>query len=161
MKYCLIIAGLFPILAKSQDCKVFRETDPYTKETKLSSGFINLQSGTVSIDADSKEIDFYFVVSGKCFDDASNVFIYFEGNKSKTTIRNAGSMNCEGDFHFKFRNGAVTPTVLGKLASQPVAQFIFTGNDKKQVTVSLLPEQQKIFMDAVVCITTQGKTIAK
>lgn len=152
---------LFPLFLSAQDCKISRETDPYTRETKLSSGFITLQGATVTIDADSKEIDFFFAIPDKCFSDESTVFIFFEGSKIKTTYRNAGSMNCDGYFHFKFRNGTATPTVVQKLGSQPVAQFVFTGNDKKQVAITLLPEQQKIFMTAASCISTEAKTLIK
>jgi hypothetical protein len=161
MKPILLIVCLLPLLAGAQDCKLLRESDPYTKEMKLSSGFINLQAASVTIDADSKEIDFFFVVNDRCFNDASTVFIFFEGSKAKTTNRNTGSMNCDGNFHFTFRNGASTPTVLQKLSTQKVAQFIFTGNDKKQIVVGLLPDQQKIFMEAVACVVKEGKILVK
>lgn len=161
MKWILFAGCLFPLFLAAQDCKILRETDPYTKETKLSSGFISLPGSTVTIDADSKEIDFFFVVPDKCFSDASTVFIYLEGSKIKTTYRSAGSMNCDGYFHFKFKNSTVTPSVVKKLASQHVTQFIFTGNDKKEVAVTLTPDQQKIFMTAVNCIVTEAKTLIK
>jgi hypothetical protein len=161
MKLLLLGGCLFPLFLLAQDCKILRETDPYTKETKLSSGFISLPGITVTVDADSKEIDFFFVVPDKCFNDASTVFIFFEGSKVKTTYRNAGSMNCDGYFHFKFRNSTATTGVLQKLGTQHVVQLVFTGNDKKQVTVNLLPEQQKIFMAAANCIVTEAKKLIK
>lgn len=161
MKSFLIILLLLPLFISAQECKLVRETDPYTKETKLSSGFISLQQATLSVDADSKELDFFFVVDGKCFNDASTVFIYFEGSRAKTTYRNGGSMNCDGYFHFRFRNSTVIPTVVQKLSTQKVTQFIFTGNDKKEMIVSLLPEQQKILMEAVTCMAAEAKTLIK
>jgi hypothetical protein len=145
----------------AQECKILRETDPYTKETKISSGFINLQGGVLSIDADIKEIDFFFEVTGKCFNDASTIFIFLEGSKIKTTYRNTGSVNCDGYFHFKFKNGTTTPTVLQKMATQKTVQFIFTGSDKKETIVSLLPEDQKIVMEATACIVAEAKTLIK
>lgn len=166
MKFLMTILLLSPMFLPAQqpvptDCKLMKETDPYTKETKLSSGFITLQGASLTIDADSKEIDFFFTVPDKCFSDASTVYIYFEGSKIKTTYRNNGSMNCDGFFHFKFRNGTVTPTVLKKLAAQKTAHFIFTGNDKKETTVALLPDQQKALMDITACMIEESKTLIK
>lgn len=159
----LLLSSLF-LSAQSPapvDCKLSKETDPYTKETKLSSGFITLQGASLTIDADSKEIDFFFTVPDKCFSDASTVYIYFDGSKIKTTYRNNGSMNCDGFFHFKFRNGVTTPTVLKKLATQKAAHFIFTGNDKKETMVDLLPDQQKVLMDLTACMIEESKTLIK
>ncbi len=161
MKFFLLFLFLLPLFATAQDCKVIRETDPYTKETKVSSGFVTLQRATVSIKADSKEIDFFFIVEGKCFNDMSTVYIFFEGNRVKTTYRNGGSVNCDGYFHFKFRNTANTTGPLQKLSTQKVAQFIFTGNDKKEMIVSLLPEQQETLMQAAACVSTEAKTLIK
>lgn len=162
MKSILLITCLFPLFLSAQECKVLTETDPYTKETKMSSGFISLQGGaSVSVEADSKELDFFFIINDKCFNDASAVVVYFEGSKQKTTYRNSGSMNCTGYFHFKFRNGTVTPTQAQKLATMKVSQLVFTDSDKKQVTVSLTPEQQKVFMESAACVTTEAKKLIK
>jgi len=166
MKYIVIIAFLLPLFIAAQDspataCKLIIETDPYTKEIKLSSGFISLQAASLTIDADNKEINFFFTVPDACFSDASTVFIFFEGSKTKTTYRNTGSMNCDGYFHFIFRNGLATPSVLQKLATQKTANFIFTGNDKKPVTVSLLPDQQKMLMESAACIISESKALIK
>lgn len=165
-RFSIPILILFPFLLSAQDqaadaCKLAKDTDPYTKETRLSSGFISLQGASLTIDADSKEIDFFFAVSDKCFSDASTVFIFFEGSKVKTTYRNNGSMNCEGNFHFIFRNGTTTPTVLKKLASQKVANFIFTGTDGKTTAVGLLPDQQEILMKMTACILDEAKALIK
>ena len=161
MKYLFLLAGLLPVFVSAQDCKLSRETDPYTRETKLSSGFVSLAGSSVTIEADSKEIDFFFIVPGKCFSDASTLYIYFEGSKVKTTYRNAGSMNCDGYFHVKFRNSTVTPTVVKKLGSQKVTQFVFTGNDKKEMAVTLSADQQTVFMQAVSCMADEAKTLIK
>jgi hypothetical protein len=158
----MFFAGLFlPLFIAAQDCKVLREADPYTKETKLSSGFISLQGATVTIDADKNEIDFFFVINDKCFNDASTLVVFFEGTKVKSTYRNSGSMNCEGYFHYKIKNGLVTPTAVKKFATQKVTQLVFTGDDKKQIVVSLQPDQQEIFMKSSECISTEAKTLIK
>jgi hypothetical protein len=166
MKYMTFLSLLFPLFIAAQDtipagCKVLKETDPYTRETKFSSGFISLQGGSLTIDADSKEIDFFFIVPDKCFDDESTVFIYFEGSKVKTTYRNTGSMNCDGNFHYIFRNGLATPSVLNKMATQKVTSFVFTGTDKKQVIISLLPDQQIMLRDATACMVAESKALIK
>ena len=164
IKYLYIFVVLLPLATTAQDsarleCKLAKDTDPYTRETRLSSGFISLQGASLTIDADKKEIDFFFAIPDRCFSDASTVFIYFEGSKTKTTYRNTGSMNCEGYFHFIFRNGTTPPTVLKKLASQKVANFVFTDNDKKTVIISLLPDQQKKVMDAAACIVQESQSL--
>lgn len=161
MKFILPVVCLFPVLVQAQDCRISRETDPYTRETKLSSGFISLPNGSVSIDADSKEIDFFFVVPDKCFNDASTVYIFFEGNKTRTTYRNAGSMNCDGYFHFTFRNSRTTTGVMQKLSSQKITQVIFTGTDKKETIISFLPDHQKVFMEAAACVVEEAKTLIR
>jgi len=168
MKFVSLILLFFPLLMSAQNastpaCKLIKETDPYTRETKLSTGFISLQIGaSLSIDADGKELDFFFTIPDECYNDASTVFVFFEGSKVKATYRNTGSMNCEGYFHFNFRNGAGTPSGLQKLATQKVSSFVFTGNDKKKpVTISLLPDQQKEFMEAAACMIAESKALIK
>jgi hypothetical protein len=163
MKAVLVVCILFShFLTLGQDeCKLVKEADPYTKEIKLSSGFISLQGGTVTIDADNKEIDFFFVINDKCFDNLSTVFIYFDGSKIRTTYSNAGNMNCTGYFHFKYRNSATTQTVMKKMATQKTAQFVFKGTDKKETIISLLPEQQEIFMKAVACMAAEAPKLIK
>jgi hypothetical protein len=167
MKYFTLLICIFPLVAWSQApatapaCKLIKETDPYTKETRFSSGFIPLQGGSLTIDADSKELDFFFVVPDKCFASDATVVIYFEGSRNKISYRNTGSMNCDGNFHFIFRNGAATPSVLQKLATQKVSSFVFTGSDKKAVTVSLLPDQQTSFQQITSCMVTESKALIK
>lgn len=161
MRILIVLTFLLPLMAHAQDCKLSRETDPFTKETRLSSGFLTLQGGTLSIDADSREIDFFFVVPGKCFNDQSTVFVFFEGSKSKATYRSSNSMNCEGYFHYVFKNSANTPLPVQKLGTTKVTQFIFTDSDKKQVVISLLPDQQDAFMSAVNCVVNESKKLIK
>ena len=164
MKYiCITLFALLAIAgtAFSQDCKLIRETDPYTKETKISTGFLTLQGGTLNIEADSKELDFFFSLPDRCFEDESTVFIFFEGSRTRTSYRNAGSMNCDGYFHFKYRNNASTNTVLNKLSTMKVSQLIFTDRDKKEIVVALLPAQQQALMEATACMVTESKTLIK
>ncbi|MET0635402.1 MAG: hypothetical protein ABWZ25_05215 [Chitinophagaceae bacterium] len=156
---CAFLAG--PAAAISQDCKLLRDTDPYTRETRISTGFLTLQGATVNIEADPKELDFFFSLPDKCFEDESTVFIYFEGSKARTSYRNAGSMNCDGYFHFKYRNNTTTNTVLNKLATMKVSQLIFTDRNKKEIIVALLPDQQAALMQSTACIVKESKTLIK
>ncbi len=165
MKLISLVLVLVSLLSASpvfsQDCKLLRETDPYTREAKLSTGFIALQNASVTIDADSKEIDFFFTLPDKCFEDESTIFIFFEGTRTRTTYRNQGSMNCDGYFHFKYKNTESPNFVLKKLASMKVTQFVFLPRDKKEVTIALLPDQQEALMKAADCIIKEGNGLIK
>lgn len=164
MKFTLLAGCLLPLFLAAQDakdCKIHREKDPYTKETRLSTGFMTLQGGTVSIEADKTEIDFFFVIPDKCFNDDMTVQIFFEGSRAKTTFRNAGGMNCDGYFHFKFKNGQVTPTAVKNLSTKKVTQFIFNPEDKKPLVITLRPDQQDIFMNGAACMAEEAKTLIK
>src|SRR5687768_6031958 len=137
MKKALWILLFLPVFAQAQDttvraqCKIIRETDPYTKASRLTTGFIKLEGGSVSIDADQYEIDVLFSINGadKCYDNNSTAWIFFEGVKTKLTNRNGGTMNCEGLFHFIFKNSNSVTTVLQKLMNEKVSHITFIGNN--------------------------------
>jgi hypothetical protein len=161
--FSIFISLLLATPAVAQDCKVNKTTDPFTKETRLSSGFIRLGDGSVTIDADAREVDFLFSLPGadRCYDNNSTAYIHFEGTKSKTMFRNGGSMNCEGLFHFIFRNSASTTSQLQKLMTQKVSHIVFTGNNKKEHIVTLDSTQQKSFMDFANCVVLEAKGLLK
>lgn len=163
MKNTLIFLFLLPLFAGAQDCKLIRETDPFTKESKLSTGFIFLGGGSVTIDADSKEIDVLFSIEGtdKCFDNNSTATIFLEGVKTKINSRNGGTMNCEGLFHFMFKNSSATPSLLQKLMTQKINHIVFTGNNKKESTINFSPALQQKFMAMATCLVTEAKTLIK
>ena len=163
MKYIIGICLLFPLYTGAQDCKLNRETDQYTKETKISTGFIGLGRGSVTIDANSTEIDIFFSLEGvdKCFDYNSTAAIFFEGTKLKMINRNGGSMNCEGLFHFIFRNTATTSSLLNKITTQKINHIVFTGNNKKESTVTLSPADQQTLMTLANCLVNEAKTLIK
>lgn len=169
MKHLLSLLFLVPVFLSAQDstkaaCKLIRETDPYTKETKLSTGFIFLDGGSVTIDADSKEIVFLFSIEGpnRCFDDNSTADLFFEGLKSKTMSRNGGTMNCEGLFQFVFKNSRSNPTtVLQRLLTKKTTQFIFTGNTGKPITVTVGPKEQEALMTLANCLVNEAKALIK
>jgi hypothetical protein len=164
MKSLLLIVFSFPLLLAAQDCKLIRETDPYTKQTKLTTGFIYVDGGSVTIDADSKEIIVLFSLDGaeKCFDDNSTAEVFFEGLKSKTLSRNQGTMNCEGFFQFVFRNSNSNPTtMLQRIMTKKITHIVFTGNGKKPVTVNVGPKEQEIIMAKATCLVNEGRSLIK
>ena len=168
MKQILTIVFLLPLFLAAQDpiaigCKLTRETDLYTKETKLSTGFIFLDGGSVTIDAGSREIDVLFSIEGadKCFDNNSTAAIFFEGVKTKLNNRNGGTMNCEGLFHFVFKNTASTTTVLKKMMTMKINRIVFTGNNKKETTVTIGHAEQETLMALATCLVNDAKTLIK
>jgi hypothetical protein len=163
MKYLLAAIILVPVLGFSQDCKVKKTTDPYTREIKLSSGPIQLQGATLSIDADNKEVDFFFSVDGKekCFSDASNIVIVYEGTRVKGNFRNNGPMNCDGIFHVIFKNQVTTPALLQRLLTQKITSIEFVSNTKTKTLVSFSPEEQQSLMTRGECLVKEAKTLIK
>jgi hypothetical protein len=169
MKKILFAILLLPFCAMAQDtaanqCRLIKETDPYTKEIKLSTGFVFLDGGSVTIDADSKEIIVLFSLDGpeKCFDNNGTADVFFEGIKSKTMSRNAGTMNCEGLFQFVFKNTHNTPTtLLQRICTKKITHILFTGNGKKPVTVNVGPKEQEALMALANCLVTEGRTLIR
>ena len=162
MKTLVLAFFMLPFLLHAQDtCKLKNHTDPYTKLRQLSTGFIPLQGGSLNIDASKPEIDLLFSLKGinKCFTDASTAAIYFVGSKAKQMQRNGGSMNCEGLFHFIFRNTTSPPFLLRKMATTKIEKIVFTGNDKSETTLILTPEQQQMVMALTNCIILQAPTL--
>lgn len=164
MRVNLVIGGIIAILFSlgntvvvAQECKLISETDPYTKLTKISSGFIELSGAAVTVDADKKEIDLLFSFkTDRCFDDECTAMVYFAGTKLKLNLRNSGSMNCEGLFHFIFKNSTSVNYQLKKLATMKLSHVVFTDRDDKEIPVQLNPEMQEAFQRAVQCISTEA-----
>ena len=163
MRFLFALIFLFPLLVVAQDCKLNRETDPFTKETKISTGFLALDGGSVTIDADAGEIDILFTLEGadRCFDNNSTAAIFFEGTKLKLNSRNGGSMNCEGLFHFVYRNTATPPSMLNKIMTQKINHIVFTGNNKKEATINLSAIDQQALMTLATCLVNEAKTLIK
>lgn len=169
MKKLFAIFLLIPIFSRAQDttapaCKLIKETDPYTKEIKLSTGFIGLDGASVTIDADSREIIVLFSLEGaeKCVDNNSVADVYFEGLKSKTMSRNAGTMNCEGLFQLIFKNTRNSPTtMLQRILTRKITHIIFTGNSGKPFTVNVGPKEQEALMSLANCLVTDAKSLIR
>ena len=163
MKGNWMLALLFPVFTVAQDCKLSKETDPFTKETKLSTGFMFFSGASLTIDADSKEVDLLFSIEGanRCFYNNSTAVVHFEGSKVKMNLRNAGTMNCEGLFHFIYKNAVNTTTQLQKLTGQKVSQIVFTDNNKKNITVTLTGKDQELLISLGTCLVTEAKTLIR
>ena len=163
MKRIQLILMILPFYGLGQDCSIKRSTDPYTKETKVSTGLIELQGASLAIEADSKEIDFFFSMTGveKCFSDASTAVVVYESTKMKGNYKNGGPVNCNGFFHIIFRNGPATPALLQRLITQKITSIQFTGNDKSQTTVTFSPEDQLALMAKADCLIKEAKTLVK
>jgi hypothetical protein len=159
MKYLITALFLLPLTSIAQDCKFKLDKDPYTKEEKLSSGFIDIGTAKVSVVATKTEIDFLFSLGkGNCYDDDCTAAISWSGTKSKTNVRNTGPMNCDGLFHFNFKNQASTPTNLQNLGGKNIASIKFTDNTKKDVVITLTEEQQTALKNLATCIVNEAKT---
>lgn len=163
MKHLLLVIFSFPFFLAAQPCQLIKEADPYTKEAKLSTGFIFLNGASVTIDADAKEVDLLFSIEGanRCFDNNSTAVVYFEGTKLKLNLRNAGTMNCEGLFHFIYKNAVNTNSQLVKLTSQKINRIVFMGNDKKEINILLSPEAQERMVTLGTCLVNEAKTIIR
>jgi len=159
MKYILILLFLMPIISVAQNCNLKTTRDPYTKEIKITTGMVTLNSGQYSIEATKTGIDFMFSLQGKCFDDASTASAFFEGTKLKTNFRNSGTMNCDGLFHISFRNTNPTQTALQNLGSKKVSSIRFKDNTGKETGISLTADQQQTFMDYISCIITESQKL--
>ena len=164
MKRLIALILLLPLFSFAQDCKLKKTKDQFTQEPKLTTGFVPFSATLLSIEADSKEIDFLFSLSdkseSKCFDDASTISFVLEG-KQKANFRNTGTMNCEGLFHVTFKNLTTTPGVLQRLTSKKITAISLTGNNKTVTTISLGPTQQQELMDLIACAVKESKTLIK
>jgi hypothetical protein len=163
MRYIPVFLLFLPLCSIAQDCKLKKNSDPYTKEIRLSTGLISLQGTSLAIEADSKEIDFFFSMDGKekCFNDASTAIVVYEGVKVKATFRNGGPVNCDGFFHILFKNGVSTPPLLQRLTTQKIISIQLTGTNKTLTTVTLSTEEQEKIIALGNCLVKEAKTLLK
>lgn len=167
MKYIFAALFLFPLGLFAQDCTLKKQIDKFSNQPKITTGFFPLSTGmdrvVVSIEATATDIDFLFALARgeeqKCYDDASTAQVSYDSTRYKTTYRNSGSMNCEGLFHFNFRNTATPASNLKRLATTKVASIVFTGNDKSVTEVKLTEEDKVKLMDMANCIIHEAKTL--
>jgi hypothetical protein len=164
MKNFFSLLLLLPFFAFAQNnCVIKKTKDQFSQEPKLSTGFLELNTGSLSVDADAREIDFFLAMKNlnesKCFDDASTVSVQFDESRSKLNFRNTGTMNCEGLFHFTFKNAAVPPSALQRLATKKVTSFTLTGRNDVKTVITLTEEQKEKLMQMISCLVTEAKTL--
>jgi hypothetical protein len=166
----IFIAAFFllPFLGLAQDtCQLKKTTDPFTHQTKISTGFVPFTANgvqlSISIDATPTEIDFFlwFTKDQKCFDEASTIQVNFEGDRYKLNLKNTGSMNCQGAFHFTFKNSANTPAQLQRLVDKRINLFHITGPNKTITDVSFSEEQKTQLHRMAACVVRDSKTLLK
>jgi hypothetical protein len=165
---CIAILFLLPFLVSAQDtCQLKKTTDPFTHQTKISSGFIPFTANgvqlSISVDATPTEIDFFlwFTKDQKCFDESSTIQLNFEGDRYRLNLRNAGSVNCQGAFHFSFKNSANTPPQLQRLLDKRVNSLRVTGPNKTITDVSFSEEQKAQLFRMANCVVRDSKTLLK
>lgn len=159
MKYLFLFLALIPATLFAQECTLKREKDQFSQQERLTTGFIQFTNSKLSITADSKEIDFFFSVgAGKCFDDAATLAVVFDDGRTKLNLRNTGSMNCDGLFHFTIRNTPTPNYNLQRLAAKKVKAMTLTSG---KVTTSILlnESQQQALQTAADCMAKEAKTL--
>jgi hypothetical protein len=159
---------LFTLFSLAQDtCQFKSYTDPFTHQTKISTGFLPFTANgvqlSISVDATPTEIDFFlwFTKDQKCFDEASTIQVSFEGDRYRLNLKNTGSMNCQGAFHFSFKNSANTPPQLQRLLDKRVSSLRITGPNKTITEVSLSEEQKAQLLRMASCVVRDSKTLLK
>jgi hypothetical protein len=162
MRYIILLACLLPLSLAAQDCNLKKGVDDITSKPTLSTGFIDLTGTTLSIDVNSKEIDFFFVLDNravKCLDEETEATFVFEGGKLKIEFKNSGSMNCDGIFHIIFKNSAYTNSQLNRLAAKKIISIQIKGSNPKPYIIALTPQQQQMLMNNISCVIKEAKTV--
>jgi hypothetical protein len=168
MKNFFLCFFLLPLLSSAQDtCHLKRETDPFTHQTKVSTGFATFKTNVgevyVSVEATPTDIDLIIWLHSdpKCFDDQSTVQVNYDGDRLKANFRNVGSMNCDGTLRINFRNVVTTPSNLDRLTSRKIKSLRLTGNNAVVTEIILTEEQKQQFMRMASCVVRESKTLIK
>ncbi len=162
MRYFILFVLLLPFFLQAQDCNLKKGVDDITSKPTLSTGFIDLPGTTLSIDVNSKEIDFFFVLDNhaiKCLDEETEMTVNFEGGRLKSEFKNSGSMNCNGIFHIIFKNSAYTNSQVTRMSTKKIISLQITGSNPKPYVMTLSPEQQQNLMNLISCVARQAKTV--
>jgi hypothetical protein len=165
MKKLILLLFLAPLFVAAQDCKLRKEIDQFSQLPKLTSGFAKFDADVpfqLSVDATKTDITFFFLLkngSSSCFDDQSTLVLTFEGNR-KVTLRNAGTMNCEGYFQLTYRNTATTSAAVKRLTTQKINVLTFTSG-KTVTTINLTVEQKDKFQKMATCIANEAPSLLK
>ena len=170
MKKIAVLLYFLPLFSLAQNCAMKKETDPITSEAKMVTGFVPFNASgiqfSISIEVSAKEINVFFLLENPslCFKDESTAQAFFEGTRVKVNLKNnAGGENCQGIFQMMYRNAAVTPANMDRLASKKISsiQFKINPEDEKTTNVSLSATQQQQLMDLLLCANAEAKKMIK
>ncbi|HEY2721214.1 MAG TPA: hypothetical protein VGI82_05795 [Chitinophagaceae bacterium] len=160
MKYLLVVFFILPFSLRAQDCSGLKNSkDPYTREVKISTGFISLNSGQYSIEATKAQIDIMFSIQGKCFDDASTISVFYAATRLKTNFKNSGTMNCDGLIHITFKNTNPSQSSLLNLGEKKISSIRFKDNTNKETGITLTDDQQQTMMNLINCMINESKKL--
>jgi hypothetical protein len=164
MKALVFCVFLVPLFASAQNCELKKEKDPFTQQPQLSTGFLRLSSwgGRFSLNmvADAKEVKLLFSLGeGNCFDDECSAALTFDGTRTKSTQKNATTMNCDGIFTIVFRNSTTTPSVLQKMTQQKISSIVLIDNNKKKIEINLKDDEKQQILERAACMVKEAKTL--
>ncbi len=157
MKIYFLFFLIIPVNLFSQNCQLKDERDRYNQGIRLTTGFKSIGVGSdkflISISADKKEVDLFFVLenSGFCFNEFSRATVKYE-NKQSGSFKNGGTTNCKGFFHFIFPNQENLNTNLINLGLKKISSIHFTGNDNVKKIITIQPQDNEIILNAVNCL---------
>lgn len=160
MKRVSILFFFLPYFLSAQDCTLKNEKDRFNQDPRLTTGFVSIGAGDdkflLSISADKKEVDYFISLdnSTTCFNDYSRVMITFEG-KQKANIKNGGTTNCKGYFHFIFPNQQNLNSNLTNLSNKKIATIQFTDTDNNKKILTLRPEDQDTIIKLTTCVLAE------
>lgn len=160
MKILYVICFLLPVFVYSQDCQLKDEKDRYNQGTRLTTGFKSLGAGSnkflLSISADKNEVDFFFAMDNGniCFDDLSRAMVLLDG-KQRAAVRNGGTRNCKGYFHFIFPNKERLNTNLVRMSEKKIQSIEFTDAKNQKEILTITQEDQDEIHGMVTCIMEQ------
>lgn len=161
MKLLSFLLFLSPFFASAQDsCLLKNEKDRFNQDPRLTTGFISLGAGNdkflLSISADKKEVDYFFVLdnSAMCFNDYSRVIAIFD-NKQRGNFKNGGTTNCKGYFHFIFPNQQNLNGNLVNISQKKIASLQFMDNAENKKIITLRPEDQETIKRLTNCVIDQ------
>ena len=157
----LLILAAMIFDARSQDCALIKNEDPYTRSTTYSTGYHKWNGGSIVLDASKPEIDWMIEVGAGtiCVDDEASIQVFFEGSKLRLMFRNAGTMNCEGLLHVFFKNSPTTNSQLNKLATLPIQRILITTAKEKEFSIEPTAEQRTAWMRSAACLTDRAKQL--
>ncbi|MES2882354.1 MAG: hypothetical protein V4676_09420 [Bacteroidota bacterium] len=166
MKTIFFSLFLLPAILFAQECKVKKETDGFTRQPKISTGFMKLSStaGIVSLNmvADAKEVRLLFSMGeGACFDEEATAAFSFDGTRTKSTQKNTSVMNCDGIFTIIFRNSTSTPMVLNKLATQKLTSIVIVADPKQKTEIVLKDTEKQMLLEKAACLVKEAKLLIK